>query len=72
MGGKQKLMARRNEGLLNARERIDYLLDPGSFHETGMLAFSIRPETRDKTPADGKLAGFGKIDGRDIARLSGS
>jgi acetyl-CoA carboxylase carboxyltransferase component len=70
MGGRKKLEARRNEGLLNARERIDYLLDPDSFHERGMLAFSIRPETRDKTPADGKLAGFGKIDGRDIALVS--
>jgi len=70
MGGERKLAARRNSGHMNARERLDHLLDPGSFHETGLLAFSIRPETRDKSPADGKIAGFGKIDGREVALVA--
>ena len=30
MGGPRKLAARKAEGLLNARERVDHLLDPGS------------------------------------------
>lgn len=70
MGGARKLEQRRNAGILNARERLDYLLDPESFCETGMHAFSIRSETRDKSPADGKIAGFGRIDGRDVALVS--
>mgnify|MGYP003669235817 CR=1 FL=1 len=64
MGGEDKLARRRAEGHLNARERIDRLLDPGSFAETGLFAMSMQPSERDRTPADGKVAGFGKIEGR--------
>ena len=70
MGGQPKLAARRKEGHLNARERLDVLLDPGSFLESGLLAAGIRPEVREKTPADGKIAGFGRIDGRPVAIVS--
>ena len=70
MGGPAKLARRRQEGVLNARERLDALLDPGSFVESGMLARSIKPEMRDKSPADGKVAGFGLVDGRRIAVVS--
>jgi len=70
MGGARKLEARRNAGVLNARERLDYLLDQGSFLEAGLHAYSIRPETRDKSPADGKIAGYGRIDGRPVALVA--
>lgn len=70
MGGDRKLAARRNDGVLNARERLDYLLDEGSFLEAGLHAYSIRPETREKSPADGKIAGYGKIDGRPAALVA--
>jgi acetyl-CoA carboxylase carboxyltransferase component len=70
MGGARKLEARRNSGVLNARERLGYLLDEGSFLETGLHAYSIRPETRDKSPADGKIAGYGKIDRRPVALVA--
>ena len=70
MGGAQKLEARRNAGVLNARERLDYLLDPDSFLEAGLHAYSIRPETRDKSPADGKIAGYGRIEGRSVALVA--
>ncbi len=70
MGGADKLAKRKAEGVLNARERIDYVTDPGSFTESGMLAAGIRPEVRDKTPADGKVAGFARIDGREVALVS--
>ncbi|MBT7769063.1 MAG: methylmalonyl-CoA carboxyltransferase, partial [Rhodospirillales bacterium] len=64
MGGAEKLEKRKDEGHLNARERIDHLFDEGSFNELGMLARSARAEARHKTPADGKVTGFGKIDDR--------
>jgi len=70
MGGPDKLAKRRAEGHLNARERIDYLIDPGSFLESGRLARSNRPEVKHKTPADGKIAGFARIDGREVALVS--
>ncbi len=70
MGGPEKLAKRRAEGHLNARERIDYLIDPGSFIESGRFARSNRPEVKHKTPADGKIAGFAKIAGREIGLVS--
>jgi len=70
MGGPEKLAKRKAEGVLNARERVDCLLDPGTFMESGLFATSVRPEVRHKTPADGKVMGFGKIDGREVAVAS--
>jgi acetyl-CoA carboxylase carboxyltransferase component len=51
---------------LSARERINVLLDPGSFEEIGVLARSQNPDLRERTPADGLIAGSGKIDGRIV------
>ena len=70
MGGADKLAKRKAEGHLNARERIDYLIDEDSFFESGMFAVGIRPEVRHKTPADGKVAGFARIDGREVGLVS--
>ncbi|MBI3044091.1 MAG: methylmalonyl-CoA carboxyltransferase [Betaproteobacteria bacterium] len=70
MGGPEKLARRKAEGFLNARERIDYLVDPGSFIESGRFARSNRPEVKHKTPADAKVAGFARISGREVALVS--
>ncbi len=70
MGGQEKLDKRKAEGVLNARERMDHLLDADSFSESGLLATSAKHEKRDKTPADGKIAGFGRIDGRPVGIVS--
>jgi len=70
MGGPDKLAKRKAEGQLNARERIDYLVDKDSFFESGRFAVGIRPEVRAKTPADGKVAGFARINGREVALVS--
>ena len=70
MGGEEKLAQRRAQGYLNARERIDYLIDPGSFSESGQFAVSHRPSMKSRTPADGKVAGFARIAGRDVALVS--
>lgn len=71
MGGKDKLEKREAKGLLNARSRIDAFLDPGTFTESGLLAVStVIPEDRETTPADGKVAGFGKVDERMVGVVS--
>jgi acetyl-CoA carboxylase carboxyltransferase component len=70
MGGEKKLAQRHAEGLLDARQRIARLLDEDSFVESGLLATSDRPEMRDRTPADGKVTGFGKIKGRMVGVAS--
>jgi len=67
MGGPDKLARRRAAGVLNARERIERLFDRGTFHETGLLATSAYPDAKDRSPADGKITGFGRIDGREAA-----
>jgi acetyl-CoA carboxylase carboxyltransferase component len=70
MGGPQKLAERKAQGVLNARERIDYLVDPGSFVESGRHARGIREAVRHKSPADGKITGFARIGGRPVALVS--
>jgi acetyl-CoA carboxylase carboxyltransferase component len=70
MGGEEKLAKRREKNVLNARERLNLLLDPNTFFETGLLATSLNPVDEDRTPADGKIAGFGKINGRKASVMS--
>jgi methylmalonyl-CoA decarboxylase subunit alpha len=70
MGGEKKLAERKAQGVLNARERVDLLFDAGTFLESGMYARSNRPEDRASTPADGKVAGYGRIEGREAAVVS--
>lgn len=68
MGGPEKLARRASAGVLNARERIDYLCDRGTFIESGLFGTSAsNPADKDRTPADGKIVGFGRIDGREAA-----
>jgi acetyl-CoA carboxylase carboxyltransferase component len=67
MGGAEKLAKRHGRGQLNAQERLMLLVDPGSFQEVGLLGASgVFREDEARTPRDGKIAGFAKIDGRDV------
>lgn len=59
MGGEEKLAKHKARGKLNARERLGLLLDPGSFTEIGLLV--------GKVPADGCVAGTGRVNGRLVA-----
>jgi len=64
MGGKERIERHRQRGHITARERIDKLLDPGSFMEIGQLEQFRGPDGRE-LPAN-KLNGYGKIDGRTV------
>ncbi|MYZ50155.1 acyl-CoA carboxylase subunit beta [Propylenella binzhouense] len=66
LGGKKKLEQRRERGQLNAQERLDALVDPGSFLEVGLLGASFLDADAPTTPRDGKITGFARIDGRDV------
>jgi len=71
IGGGEKHVERQHErGKLLARERIDALLDPETFHEIGSCVNTtgVRMDGR-KTdaPCDGAVIGTGKIDGRMVA-----
>jgi len=71
MGGAEKLARRKAAGMLNARERLQRLCDPGSFIESGLFATSTsNPADRDSTPCDGKVVGFGRVNGREAAVLA--
>ena len=70
MGGPDKLKRRRDAGQLNARERIDRLFDDGSFRESGLFGVSYIPEMRAQTPTDGKITGFGNVEGRKVGAVA--
>ncbi len=66
-GGQEKIDKQHQMGKLTARERIDVLLDPDSFEETGMLVehrcnqFGMEKKV---FPGDGVVTGHGTINGR--------
>lgn len=68
MGGTERVNRQHDAGRLTVRERIDKLLDPGSFHEIGALAGKAVYEgdrLASFTPSNFVL-GNGKIDGRRV------
>jgi acetyl-CoA carboxylase carboxyltransferase component len=69
MGGEDRIARQHARGRLTIRERIDALVDPGSFAELGTFAHSEQPEARDATPGDGKVGGLATVDGRPVVVL---
>ncbi|MFB6467035.1 acyl-CoA carboxylase subunit beta [Cytobacillus sp. Hz8] len=63
-GGPQKIEAQHQKGLLTARERIEKLVDSGTFREFGRLNTSDIPGMEKKGYGDGLIAGIGKVNGR--------
>src|SRR5579859_1896651 len=66
-GGKKRIDAQHRKGKLTARERLDLLLDPGSFQELDMFALHRATDfglAEQKVLGDGVVTGYGKIDGR--------
>jgi acetyl-CoA carboxylase carboxyltransferase component len=66
-GGEEKIALQHERGKLTARERIDLLVDSGTFVEIGIHGgphFSQRAMEGREAPADGVITGWGDIDGR--------
>lgn len=66
MGSVEKLERRAAAGLLNARERIELLVDPGSFTEVGTLVGMVEYNGLPPAPADALIGGMACIDGRSV------
>lgn len=65
-GARREVLDRvRAEGRLSARERLDLLVDEGSFVEYGVLAGETAAPD-DDAHADGLVAGVGRLDGRPL------
>jgi propionyl-CoA carboxylase beta chain len=66
-GGLERRQRQHSEGKLTARERVELLLDEGSFEELDKLVehrcldFGMASQ---KVPGDGVISGYGRIDGR--------
>src|SRR5206468_7623574 len=65
MGGPDGLRKHRESGRLPVRERIDLLVDAGSWFEIGLLALPER-RTGKHVPGDAVVTGFGLLDGRRV------
>lgn len=65
MGGPERIERHHRSGRLTVRERIDQLIDPGSWYELGLLAL---PERREAGPApcDAVVTGFARVGGRKV------
>jgi methylmalonyl-CoA decarboxylase subunit alpha len=69
-GGEEKIKKQHDAGKLTARERIDLLVDEGTFVELGIHGgphFSQRSMDGKEAPADGVITGWGQVDGRPAA-----
>jgi len=73
MGGARAVEERHKKGQWTARERVEYLFDPGTFMEIGLFvkhrttAFGL---DKREIPAEGVITGFGKVNGRWVVVAS--
>src|SRR3954451_140355 len=65
MGGEARLARQKERGKLDARARMDLLLDAGTFREIGLLATHLG-KLDSHTPADGVVCGTGFIEARPV------
>ena len=68
-GGQRRIDAQHERGKLTARERIDALLDPGSFEELDALAVHLDDNGNgsERFYGDAVVTGWGRIDGRSVS-----
>ena len=69
MGGPERIARHHASGRLTARERVDALVDPGSFYELGLLA-EAQHRREHPAPADAIVAGLARVDGRKVCVLA--
>lgn len=68
-GGEARIEAQHGRGKLTARERLELLLDPGSFEEFDMFVEHRNTDfgaDKNRIPGDGVVTGWGTINGRMV------
>jgi propionyl-CoA carboxylase beta chain len=68
-GGEERIAKQHAAGKLTAHERIEALLDPGSFQELDALVIHRSRDfgmEKNRIPGDGVVTGHGRIDGRNV------
>ena len=68
-GGEARIKAQHAKGKLTARERIELLLDPGSFEEFDMFVEHRNTDfgaDKNRIPGDGVVTGWGTVNGRMV------
>jgi propionyl-CoA carboxylase beta chain len=66
-GGEKRIEAQHKKGKLTARERVDLLLDPGSFEEIGKFVMHRCKDfglDKEYYLGDGVITGYGRVNGR--------
>jgi methylmalonyl-CoA decarboxylase subunit alpha len=66
MGGPDRVASQKKKNKLTARERIDLLIDPGTFHELWMFGTSRGTLSPEDAPADAVVTGYGQVNGRTV------
>jgi len=72
-GGPKRIEEQHKKGKMTARERIDYLLDKGSFEELDKFVVHRCQDfgmDKKKIPGDGVVTGYGAINGRRVFLFS--
>ena len=72
-GGERRVAAQHAKGKLTARERLELLIDPGSFEEFDMFVEHRAVDfgmADNRVPGDGVVTGHGRIDGRPVMVFS--
>src|SRR5512138_296575 len=68
-GGEERIARQHAKGKHTARERLEMLLDPGTFQEVETYAMTIGDEQClpvEKSMGDGVVTGYGRISGRTV------
>ena len=68
-GGEKRIQQQHDKGKLTARERVNLLLDEGTFEEIDSFVTHRATDfgmADKKTPGDAVITGYGKVDGRQI------
>ncbi len=69
-GGEKRIAAQHQKGKLSARERLELLLDEGSFEEFDLLKSGRVGCGGEEYPGDGVITGHGTIGGREVCAFS--
>ncbi len=72
-GGEERLKKQHAQGRMTARERVEFLLDRGSFVELDKFKTHRITDfdmAERKVPGDGVVTGYGTIDGRQVCVFS--